>query len=116
MFKNKTCPFCFKLANKITTDNYYLCLFCQAIFLDKKLHLSQESVKNRYKEHNDNVYDKRYRQFVSSITSAILKEQDKDKLGLDFGAGTGPVISTVLKEKKYKIFLYDPYFLVIKVY
>jgi hypothetical protein len=30
--------------------------------------------------------------------------------GLDFGAGPGPVIATILREQHYKVDLYDPYY------
>ena len=64
----------------------------------------------RYEEHNNDVNDEKYQQFVSPITSAILKTHSAEDLGLDFGAGTGPVISKVLKDNNYSIFQYDPFF------
>ena len=64
----------------------------------------------RYKTHNNNVEDKGYQNFVSPITSAIFRDFKTNNKGLDFGAGTGPVISKVLKDKAYNIKLYDPFF------
>lgn len=110
MANNQACPLCFKIAKEIEGDNYYLCPQCKGIFLDSRLYLSSKLEKERYREHNNDVNDNRYRRFVSPITKAILNEQTKENIGLDFGAGTGPVISVVLKEKKYNIFQYDPYF------
>ncbi len=110
MIKKQTCPLCFNLSDKIEDDNYYLCSQCKAIFLDNKLYLSQKLEKSRYEEHNNDINDDRYRRFVSPITKAVLKEQSKENIGLDFGAGTGPVISAVLKEHKYNISQYDPFF------
>ncbi len=110
MSKKQTCPLCSFLANKIKDDNYYSCFQCKAIFLDKNLYISLKAEKNRYKDHNNDVNDSRYRRFVSPITSNVLKKQAKDELGLDFGAGTGPVISVVLKEYNYNILQYDPFF------
>ncbi len=110
MLKNRICLLCSCKADKVKDDVYYSCLKCKAIFLDQKLLLSPEKEKRRYKEHNNNVNDKGYRRFVAPITSAVFKEQDPDSTGLDFGAGPGPVISTVLKEQGYNIFQYDPYF------
>jgi SAM-dependent methyltransferase len=110
MLKNKICPLCSSWADKIKDDNYFLCPCCRAIFLDSSLYLSPAAEKMRYEEHNNDVYDKRYRRFVSPITSAVLQEQSKSSVGLDFGAGTGPVISVVLEEKGYNIAQYDPFF------
>ncbi len=66
--------------------------------------------KQRYLEHHNDVHDVRYQQFVSPITHAVLHDFPPETSGLDFGAGTGPVIATLLKNKGFTIRLYDPYF------
>ena len=45
-----------------------------------------------------------------SFTSAILNEFLPADKGLDFGAGTGPVISKILKDNGFSIVQYDPFF------
>ncbi|WP_245830827.1 class I SAM-dependent methyltransferase [Marivirga sericea] len=65
---------------------------------------------DRYKAHNNDVTDPNYQKFVSPITDAIDKNFSKDQKGLDFGSGTGPVITKVLKEKGYTLETYDPFF------
>ena len=89
---------------------YYQCNNCYGIFVDSSLMPDRDSEKMRYLEHNNNVEDEKFQKFVSPITLAIknnFKENDK---GLDFGAGTGPVISKVLKNSGYSIEQYDPFF------
>jgi len=66
--------------------------------------------KARYEEHNNDVNDEGYRQFVKPITSRILSTYEHGAKGLDFGSGTGPVISVVLEEAGYDITQYDPFF------
>ena len=66
--------------------------------------------KKRYKEHINDVEDKNYQKFVSPITSGIMNDFLTEHLGLDFGAGTGPVISKILTDNNYKIKQYDPFF------
>jgi cyclopropane fatty-acyl-phospholipid synthase-like methyltransferase len=61
-------------------------------------------------QHNNDIYDERYRTFVSPITKHILERYKINSNGLDYGAGTGPVISTILNENGYGINKYDPYF------
>ena len=39
-----------------------------------------------------------------------MRDFTKDHKGLDFGAGTGPVISKILKDNSFNIKLYDPFF------
>lgn len=68
--------------------------------------------KERYLTHNNDVNDRRYRNFVSPIVNAVLDDMKPlHHKGLDFGAGTGPVITKILLEKKYNIEPYDPLFL-----
>lgn len=78
--------------------------------MDINLYPDRFNEKSRYEEHNNDVNDVKYQNFVSPITNAVLKNFKKEHKGLDFGAGTGPVISKVLKYKGYSILLYDPYF------
>ena len=78
--------------------------------MDKDLRLDSEAEKSRYEEHINDVEDKGYQKFVSPITNAIIKDFSTSDEGLDFGAGTGPVISKLLIESKFSIKLYDPFF------
>ncbi len=89
---------------------FYQCKTCCGIFLDKKLRLTNIEEIIRYQIHNNNVEDENYQQFVSPITSAVIRDFTQRNKGLDFGAGTGPVISKVLKDNDFKIVQYDPYF------
>ncbi|MDF1588348.1 MAG: class I SAM-dependent methyltransferase [Gammaproteobacteria bacterium] len=89
---------------------YYKCTNCSSIFLTKECRLDETSEKDRYLEHNNDVYDERYREFVSPITNYIMKKYTRASNGLDYGSGTGPVISTVLSENDYSVSQYDPYF------
>ena len=89
---------------------YHQCSNCNGIFVDKKLRPDSETEILRYREHNNNINDYGYQSFVSPITSTILRDFTKDHKGLDFGAGTGPVISKILKDNSFNIKLYDPFF------
>lgn len=78
--------------------------------MDKKLRPDSELEKLRYQEHINDVENEGYQNFVSPITSAILKDFLPINKGLDFGAGTGPVISKVLRDNNFSIVQYDPFF------
>ncbi len=75
-----------------------------------KLRLNAAREKARYETHNNDVNDPGYRKFVEPIVSAVLSDFSPAHSGLDFGAGPGPVISSLLHEKDYKIVQYDPFF------
>ena len=89
---------------------YHQCTRCQGIFVDKDLKPNLDAEKSRYEEHINDVEDLGYQKFVSPITSAILRDYSQNDKGLDFGAGTGPVVSKILNDNKYSINQYDPFF------
>ena len=101
---------CEKHANPLETDEFFHCTVCQGIFRSREYHLPPEQEKKRYLEHDNDVHDAGYRQFVLPITSDILRTYERSAYGLDFGAGPGPVISEVLQEQGYNIIKYDPFF------
>lgn len=111
--KEHICPLCSGIGEifyQYKKRLYHQCNNCYGIFVDQSLIPDNNTEKERYKEHNNDVNDLKYQQFVSPITEAILSSHNKEDQGLDFGAGTGPVIAKVLKDNNYNIELYDPFF------
>jgi len=107
------CPLCNSKANTFylhEVRHFFQCTTCYGIFLDNKLRLTDAEEIKRYNTHNNDVEDKNYQQFVSPITSSIKRDFTVYHKGLDFGAGTGPVISKVLNDANYQIAQYDPFF------
>lgn len=108
-----SCPLCSGDDVNLFYDRkhvFYSCGRCHGIFRPKSTYVDDDAEKSRYKEHNNDVFDERYQQFVSPITSVVLSDFDPHHRGLDFGAGTGPVISKVLEDNTYNIVQYDPFF------
>ena len=111
--KDEICPLCHSKAQKFFVKKgrvYYSCNNCEGIFVNKDSLPNQESEKSRYLEHNNDINDTNYQGFVKPIVNNILKDFKNSDIGLDFGAGTGPVISKLLNDKNYKTKLYDPFF------
>lgn len=110
----KTCILCSGEAFIFTITHhrkYFRCKSCHLIFLDSTHYATKLDEKVRYATHNNDVQDLRYQKFVSPITTAIQNDFDHSAKGLDYGCGTGPVATFVLKEKGYNnINLYDPFF------
>lgn len=92
------------------TQLYYQCGNCSGIFVDPALRPDADVELARYKQHNNDVEDEGYQKFVSPITSAVMRDFTTHEHGLDFGAGTGPVISKILHDNNFKIAPYDPFF------
>jgi len=110
---NNSCPLCKNKGKTITSIPriFYQCLECEAIFLDSKHYLNQEEEKQRYLLHNNDLEDINYQKFVSPIVNAVVENFDITKhKGLDFGAGTGPIIAKMLSDKGFDITLYDLFF------
>ncbi|PKL86227.1 MAG: methyltransferase [Ignavibacteriae bacterium HGW-Ignavibacteriae-1] len=113
MKKNKPhsyCPLCLNVDNFSFCNDFYHCSNCAGYFRPSELLPSREEERERYESHNNDVNDPRFRKFVEPITSSILQNYTPNSKGLDFGAGTGPVIETILKENSFDVALYDPLF------
>jgi len=110
---NNFCPLCNSVATVFYKNNdrlYHQCTHCLGIFMDQTLRYDKENEKSRYLNHNNDVDDEGYQQFVSPITLAVMRDFSPEHQGLDFGAGTGPVISKILKDNQFNIRPYDPFF------
>jgi SAM-dependent methyltransferase len=80
------------------------------LFVEDNALPSQHEERERYLEHNNDVNDVRYQRFVKPITSAVQNDFSSSSAGLDFGGGTGPVITKILTDKGFNIEDYDPFF------
>lgn len=89
---------------------YHRCPNCRAILMDKKDYPTPEEEIHRYESHNNDVEDPRYQNFVSPLVEKITQRFKPEHLGLDFGSGTGPVITKMLSDQGYKLNLFDPFF------
>ena len=89
---------------------YLRCTHCDSIQLSDEYLLNQAKEKHRYDLHNNDPNDLFYQSFVSPVTNHILTHFNPLHKGLDYGAGPGPVIYHLLKDKSYQIDLYDPYY------
>jgi len=108
------CPLCLDTyLNEYETiaDIVYLqCANCKSVFKHFEHYPALEAEKKRYLLHDNDITSEGYQAFVKPIVKRILKSRPNTSLGLDFGAGTGPVITEMLKSDGYNISLYDPFF------
>lgn len=104
------CPLCDAVLRRRVDAVYFICTKCGAYVKDRKLYLSPEMEKARYDEHNNDVHDEGYRIFTAPIFNTVLEHYKPQHLGLDYGCGSGPIIAKQLKDRNYRVVLYDPYF------
>ncbi len=107
---SELCPICHHGSKPFFQDTHLKCENCRGIFMRKELLLSGEEEKQQYLTHLNDVHDTRYQTFVKPIVDAVLDNFGPLHRGLDFGAGTGPVISWLLSQQGYQIREYDPFF------
>lgn len=108
-----SCPLCTSHATYFWTHrekDYYQCPVCDGRFMDGHQTLDLAAEKARYETHNNDIDDPRYQKFVSPVVNAITAAQPLASLGLDFGSGTGPVITDMLQKLGYTLNIYDPLF------
>lgn len=113
MSESISCPLCDSYITLFATwkkRKYYRCSGCDGIILHPANHLSPKEEEERYAVHKNDVHDKGYQSFVEPIVSAVKRDFGNTSLGLDFGCGTGPVITKLLNEEGYELKLYDPFF------
>lgn len=92
-------------------NQFFSCNNCYGLFRPADNIPDARSEKARYQIHNNDVNDPGYRNFVRPLVDHVLMNYKADRsVGLDFGAGTGPVIAVMLEELGYQVELYDPYF------
>ncbi|MEF8874775.1 MAG: class I SAM-dependent methyltransferase [Candidatus Thermoplasmatota archaeon] len=104
------CPLCGHPGSLFHEEGFFLCTECKGIFRSRERLPTHSEERSRYEMHDNEVDDEDYQDFVSPITDAVRKEFSPEDKGLDFGAGTGPVISKVLGDEGYDIEQYDPFF------
>lgn len=104
------CPLCHNAGFPFYKNHFYQCTECGGIFRPEKDYPAPLHEKHRYLQHNNDVFDPHYREFVSPVAETVKQYYSPEDSGLDYGAGTGPVIAQMLKEHNYEIELYDPFF------
>ncbi len=108
-----TCPLCngeskdFCITKK---RKFYRCNNCDGIFVPNKFKPSFNKEFERYKYHENDINDVNYQRYVYPLVQIVKENINLDKLGLDYGAGPGPVVTYLLSKNNYRIDLYDPYF------
>lgn len=98
------------IRSQLECSDYFACDHCDLIFLNPALRLSPEDEKKHYDNHNNDIHDPRYKKFVDPLFREIIQRSEPFDVGLDYGAGPGPVIAYLLENHKIKVDLYDPYF------
>ena len=107
------CPLCANTAEFFTTGEnreYQLCDLCGLIFVPPRFHVSIESERKRYQEHENSLENIGYVAMFMEKISLIKKYCPKINTALDFGCGYEPVLKILLEREGLKTEIYDSIF------
>lgn len=104
------CPLCDSDLCEVIDPSFFRCSICFALVKNSDLYLSAEQEKARYELHQNDVNDPGYQRFAAPITDYVQRNFTSSQQGLDFGSGTGSVISKTLMDRGFNIVQYDPFF------
>ncbi len=108
------CPLCW--ATEVSSfahvhGRLYLdCPECGLIHLSPSDRLSPAAERAHYGTHENDPTDPGYRTFLAQVVNPLVERLEPGAEGLDFGAGPGPTVSLMLKERGFSTWVYDPFF------
>jgi len=103
------CPLCFN-ESSLFDSNTFSCSNCSLIFKDSILHLSSDEEFIRYGHHQNSSDDQGYLDFLNKLLMPLKTFLPSDFVGIDFGCGPGPTLSSLLEECGGEVSFYDPHF------
>ena len=89
---------------------YLRCQVCSLVWVPSRFHVSAKAEKAEYELHQNDPSDIGYRNFLGRLAAPLLARLATGARGLDFGAGPGPTLSIMMREKGYAVDTYDLYF------
>jgi len=104
------CPLCSTPGKPFFNEEWLACPRCKGLFRPPSDYPAKNDERERYEEHDNDVHDERYQAFVSPIVKQVLTRHEPSEKGLDFGSGTAPVITHLLRQQGYSMVCYDPFF------
>lgn len=109
-----TCPLChhqdITLFHEDKRRPYCRCAQCLLVFVPSQWHLSPTAEKACYDQHDNQIHDPRYRQFLSRVFDPITHLVPSPAHGLEFGCGPGPALAAMFEETGYTMTLFDLYY------
>ena len=90
--------------------DFFHCGVCDLVFVPRSQLLPHVAQKARYLEHNNEVDDPAYREFLGRLYRPMRPHLRGGSRGLDYGAGPGPALAAMMREDGFEVSVYDPFF------
>ncbi len=108
------CPLCLVTKNQeslvVEQRQYWACAQCSLVWLDKNAHLEIAAEKSRYLEHQNDIENPVYLNYLDRLASAIRPLVRPSGKGLDFGCGPTEGMKALLTPQGFVVDSYDPIF------
>ena len=114
----ESCPLCLSLdaapfhkGGKASGYREFLrCSECDMVFVPRGQILDVAGQKARYLQHNNEVNDPAYREFLGRMYYELRPHLCAGARGLDYGCGPGPALQKMMLEDGFEADVYDIYF------
>lgn len=108
------CPLCSTVPERpyslIQNRKLHSCNTCSLLYVDSTQHLSLADERARYEHHQNSSKDEAYCNFLNRLLNPLLEILPAGSVGLDYGCGPGPTVSTIMKKNGFSVANYDPFF------
>ncbi|MAA70562.1 MAG: hypothetical protein CL679_02420 [Bermanella sp.] len=96
--------------SKRSQRTYLQCEQCQLVFVPPEFYLSCDEEKAEYDQHNNDINDDGYRQFLNRLWQPLHARLQKQDHVLEFGCGPGPLLAKMMKDDGMQVSLYDHFY------
>ena len=108
------CPLCLKKNSFKYWEGegrvYLLCKTCDLVYVPSSYFISKKDEKAKYDNHQNSPQNQGYKDFLNRLIEPLSKELSLNSYGLDFGSGPGPTLWLIMREKGYKMEIYDYFY------
>lgn len=89
---------------------YLDCPACRLVFMAPAHRPDPAAELAHYRTHHNDPADPGYRAFLDRLAAPLAAVLPPGAEGLDYGAGPGPALATMLRERGFPTAVYDPFF------
>jgi 2-polyprenyl-3-methyl-5-hydroxy-6-metoxy-1,4-benzoquinol methylase len=80
------------------------------VFVPPEFYLSADAEKAEYDQHENNIADEGYQQFLNRLWSPLKEVLRQNQTVLDFGCGPGPLLAKMMQQDGMKVSVYDHFY------
>lgn len=109
-----SCPLCRSDAvrpyARLGERAYLECERCRLVYVAAEHRPSPAAERAHYLTHQNHPSDPGYRAFLNRLAAPLAERLPPGVQGLDFGSGPGPTLALMMRERGFRVEIYDPFF------